>query len=247
MLDAMLRYASGYLTSLPDFICTREARQFRAVGDTGFAGPLPWADRGINGPAGPFKPWSAVGSYTVEAAYVGGTDHYKLTLVDGKTAKGSVDELQQRVSVGEFAGGLKEVFGSGANLEWDRWEVRGGKRSAVFAYSADLAHSTYWLGSPALRTAHRGFVYADPQSGAVRRIIINATDLPKSSQITGAALVLDYGEASVGDRRYLLPGSSAAYSRTREFEAREDIDYRNYRKFGADSTVSFPNAEQPQP
>jgi hypothetical protein len=251
MLDAMLRYASGYLASLPDFICTREARQFRAdVNAAGLPTSLPWSNRGGSGAAYPFNHWNAVGSYTVEAAYAGGADHYKLTLVDGRPAKRSFDELRQKVSVGEFAGGLKEVFASGANFEWDRWEVTGGKRPALFAYYADLAHSTYWLCCPALKTAHRGFVYADPESGAVRRIIINAADLPKGSQITGTALVLDYGEVTVGDRGYLLPRSSAACSRTRALESREDIDYRNYRKyrkFGADATVAFPSADQPQP
>ncbi|MGA2182729.1 MAG: hypothetical protein ABSH47_06840 [Bryobacteraceae bacterium] len=248
MIDSMRRYASGYLASLPDFICTREARQFRAdVEDIELPNPAPWSNRGLSGAAGPRRSWSTAGSYTAEAAYAGGTDHYKLTLVDGKPAKRSLNQLKQKVSLGESAGALTEVFGSRANFEWDRWEVTGGKRSAVFTYHVDPRDSTYWLCCPGFPTAHRGFVYADPQSGAVRRIIIYAIQLPKTSHITAAALVLDYGEVSIGDRRYLLPRSSVAYSRTKAIESREDIDYRDYRKFGADATVAFPAASQPQP
>jgi hypothetical protein len=247
MVEAMQRYASGYLASLPDFVCTREARQFR----TGLAARTPGgftATIGLDAvPAAVDKPWGATGSYTAEAAYVGGTDHYKLTLLDGKPTTKSFDDLRKKVSWGEFSGALAEVFGSGAKFEWDRWEVTAGKRSAVFAYHADLAHSRYRICCPLFTTAHRGFVYADPQSGAVRRIIVYATQLPETSQITGTALVLDYGEVSIGGHRYLLPRSSAAYSRSKAVESREDIDYRDYRKFRADATVAFPNAERPQP
>jgi hypothetical protein len=247
MIDALGRYASGYLARLPDFVCTREARQFRTGLIARSTGRFPKVTVGLDAvPTAVDKPWSAAGWYTVEAVYAGGADHYKLSLVNGKPTTKSIDELRQKVSLGEFAGTLKVVFASAGNFEWVRWEVTGGKRSAVFAYRTDRAHSTYWLCCPPFATAHQGFVYADPQSGAIRRIIVYATELPESSQITGSALVLDYGEVSIGDHRYLLPRSSASYSRTKAVESREDIDYRNYRKFGADATVAFPTADPTQ-
>jgi hypothetical protein len=224
MVDAMRRYASGYLASMPDFICTREARLFRTIGD---------------------KRWRRAGSYTAEATYAGGTDHYKLILLDNKPTTKSFEELRHAVSSGEFAGTLKEVFDSAPDFEWDRWEVTGGKRSAVFTYYVDPAHSHYWICCPPAVTAHRGLVYADPRTGAVRRIIIYATGLPGRSRVIAAAHVLDYGEVAIGDNRYLLPRTSSAYNRTSSVESREDIDYRDYRKFGAAATVAFPAAEQP--
>jgi hypothetical protein len=140
---------------------------------------------------------------------------------------------------------LKDIYGSGARFEWDRWEVTGGNRSAVFIYAVDAAHSRYWLCCPRFAVAHRGFVYADPQSGAVGRIVIYAIRPPESAQTQAAGHVLDYGEVSIGDRRYLMPRSSVAYSRTGTNELREEIDYRGYRKFAADYKFSFPAADQP--
>lgn len=245
MVEAMRRYASGYLASLPDFVCTREARQFRTAVtrrlSPAMSGPSTRVAAEVD------KRWRAAGSYTAEASFVGGTDHYKLTLIDNRPTTKSFDQLQQKVSWGEFAGALKEVFGSGPNFEWDRWEVTGGRRSAVFTYYVDPGHSGYWICCPRVVTAHRGFVYADPQSGAVRRIIIYATGLTDSSPTTAGGHVVDFGEVAIGDNRYLLPRSSVAYSRTGATESREDIDYRGYRKFGADATVVFPTADQPQP
>jgi hypothetical protein len=253
----MLQYASEYIASLPDFVCTREARQFRM--DTGPTAGSPGGLTETVGRDGVLsarpdavsttadKHWSAAGSYTAEATYAGGADHYKVTHVDGKPAMESFDQLRQKVSWGEFAGALKEVFGSGAGFEWDRWEVTGGKRSAVFTYSADSAHSHSSICCPSEVIAHRGFVYADPQSGAVRRIIIYAAGLTNRSPITALGNVVDYGEVAIGDRRYLLPRTAVAYSRTRAVESREEIDYRNYRKFAAETTVAFPAADQSRP
>jgi hypothetical protein len=247
MIDVMLRYAVEYLASLPNFVCTREARQFRTGIHVRPHSGLT-ATVGLDAtPHAADKPWGAAGSYTAEAAYAGGVDRYKLTLVDGKPTTRSFEQLQQRVSWGEFAGAVEEVFGSGANFEWDRWEVTGGKRSAVFAYHTDATHSHYTICCPPALTAHRGFVYADPQSGAVRRIIIYATGLTKNSPMAAVGNVVDYREVAIGDRHYLLPRTSVAYSRAGVVESREDIDYRSYRKFGADATVAFPAADQPQP
>ncbi|MGA3026602.1 MAG: hypothetical protein ABSF98_17705 [Bryobacteraceae bacterium] len=246
MVDSMRRHASGYLANLPDFICTREARQFRTKGVTGRLSPAK-SGRSTQMIPEVDTRWRAVGSYTAEATYAGGMDHYKLKLVDNKPTTKSFDELRQKVSWGEFAGALKEVFATRPDFDWDRWEVTEGKRSAVFTYYVDPANSGYWLCCPAFTTAHRGFVYADPRSGAVRRIIIYATGLTNNSPVSAAAHVVGYGEVKIGDNLYLLPRSSVAYSRTGAVESREEIDYRDYRKFGADATVAFPAADQPQP
>jgi hypothetical protein len=254
MIDAMIRYASDYVGGLPDFVCTREARQFRtglttrsSGGLTDLVGPdgIPIMAPGEGSPAD--KRWGATGSYTAEAVYAGGADHYKVTQVDGKPTTESFDKFDRKVSWGEFSGAMKEVFGSGPGFEWDHWEVTGGKRSAVFTYSVDSAHSHYSICCPPAVIAHRGFVYTDPQNGTVRRIIMYAAGLTNRSPITALGNVVDYGEVTIGDRSYLLPRTSVAYTRTRTAESREEIDYRNYRKFGADTTVAFPSADQPRP
>jgi hypothetical protein len=65
--------------------------------------------------------------------------------------------------------------------------------------------------------------------------------------VNAAAHVVNYSEVKIGGGSYLLPNRSVAYSRTGSVEVREDIDYRDYRKFGTDATVAFPTTDQPQP
>jgi hypothetical protein len=71
------------------------------------------------------------------------------------------------------------------DFAFDRWEATDGKRLAVLTYTLDAAHSGYWLYCPRFAAAHRVFVYADPQRGAVRRIIthgvLNKMYLPSSA------------------------------------------------------------------
>lgn len=243
MIDAMRRYAAGYLAGLPDFVCTRDARQYRTKVNL-LLSPSKFGTQVIPTED---KRWRTAGSYSAEASYVGGSDHYRLTLEDQRPTTKTFEEIKQRVSWGEFAGAIKEVFKSNPAFEWDRWEVVGGLRTAVFTYYVDPAHSGYWLCCPRFTTAHRGLVYADPQTGSIWRIIIYATGLTDSSQVNAAAHVVNYSEVKIGSGSYLLPNRSVAYSRTGSVEVREDIDYRDYRKFGTDATVAFPTTDQPQP
>ncbi|HTP89508.1 MAG TPA: hypothetical protein VMJ34_21305 [Bryobacteraceae bacterium] len=241
MIESMRRYAASYLANLPDFMCVRDAREFRTkilvpFGGTFGATALIPADE---------RRWRAHGSYTAEASYVGGSDHYRLTLEDGRPTTKTFEQLQRKVSSGEFAGAMKEVFSSGPSFRWDRWETIGGLRTVVFTYYVDPEHSGYWLCCPRFVTAHRGFVYADPQSGAIWRIVIYATGLKGKEAVSAAGHVVDYGEVLIGGNRYLLPEKSAAYNRTSNEEWREDVVYRDYRKFGSDATVAFPTADEP--
>jgi hypothetical protein len=102
MVDALRAYTSGYLARLPDFICTRDARQFIAstAGSQSFTAHN-FSELNPNAPA-PIsdanKRWKAVGWYAVEVSYAQGTDHYKLELIDNKPTKKSFDDLRQKIS-----------------------------------------------------------------------------------------------------------------------------------------------------
>jgi len=124
---------------------------------------------------------------------------------------------------GKLSGPLVEAFQSGEEFEWNRWEVRDGNRLAVFTYTVDPTHSGFKVCCPLYSVAHRGFVYADPRSGAIRRIIVYATGLTRQTPATAAGLLVDYGEVTISDEQYLLPLASTSYSRTGESEAREEI------------------------
>jgi len=111
MVDAMRRYAAGYLASLPDFTCNREAHRFRIKGVVRHleAGQNDTAIRSVNELD---RRWVESGSYTAETSFVQGRDHYKITLVNNKPTMLTFEQLEQRVTSGEFGGMMRETFGS---------------------------------------------------------------------------------------------------------------------------------------
>jgi len=147
MLDAMRRWSGAYLTSLPDFVCTRTVRQFRNY--TLVRHPS-FSQRDRMEPVADDR-WHAAGGYSGEAGYVGGRDYYRVAFIDNKPFRGSFEQLGRDVLSGEFGGLMTEILDPSreATIEWDHWEVYRARRMAVLRYAVDLKHSRYWLRSPA--------------------------------------------------------------------------------------------------
>jgi hypothetical protein len=234
ILDATRRWSAAYLASLPDFVCTRTVQRHRSFLQ---------ANGGLSDMFADGR-WVPSDSYSGQAGYVGGRDYYRVESVDGKPSDGSREGLALEGSWGEFGGLMKEILNPSreATFAWDRWEVYRARRMAVFRYAVDVKHSQYSLHPFAARpviVAHRGFIYVDPRSGAIGRLILYGTDLEGAAPINAAGSVLDYAEAAIGGASFVLPRSAASYVRTDAGETHEAIEYRNYRKFQSDSTVRF--------
>lgn len=252
MLDASRIWSGAYLASLPDFSCTRTVRQSRDR--TRARLPKCWvgsAEKPMVPPEG--TNWRAAGSFSGDVAYVAGRDHYRVTQVNSEPFHGSLDQLGHAHSWGEFGGLMAEIMDhrSDAALQWDRWEVLRGRRAAVFRYAVDLAHSHYTLRVPLARrpgaeaqwwtftAAHHGFIYIDPQTGAVARLILYGAGLDCATPLSAAGDVLDYTAIPIAGTSFQLPVSAVAYQRALQTETREEIEYRDYRKFESKSTVTF--------
>ena len=186
--------------------------------------------------------WHADRAYQLEAEY-GRSGEFP-----SEMAAWAEHKRVSLLSIGEFGGIMEEIFDSSrrAVFHWDRWQVIGGIRTAVLTYEVTPEFSRYSvcareesdkdLGSCRI-AGHRGFVFVEPESGTVERLILIATGL--TGEVYGAGHVLDYGPASISGRRYTLPVRSIAYMRIGQYETREEIEYRNHRKFTADSVVNF--------
>jgi len=250
IIARMRRYVSEYLARFPDFIATKTVRQYhnwRDI-DTFFSS---WRNEATRITLE--NQWNETGAYTTEAAYVAGREHY------GKTAGKEKRKSLPPVSVGEFGGMLEEICdpSRAAKFAWDHWQMVNGTRAAVFAYEVASEFSRYSVccraaaqsnGTPRqeyVKTGHRGFVAVAPQSGAVMRLILYATDLTDPGGLNAAGHVLKYADVDVGGSRHLLPVRSTAYVRIGQSESREEIEYRDHHKFSAEAAINF--AEDPAP
>jgi hypothetical protein len=110
-------------------------------------------------------------------------------------------------------------------------------------------------------SAYRGCVYADADTGIIVRFTFRNVDIPPDYNIVDARNVLDYSPVTLGGRQFWLPVSGIHYSRSATGRRRltskklghppdspsrwrDEIQFSNYRKLEAESTITFPTEEK---
>jgi hypothetical protein len=229
-IEKSRKVALSYERSLPDFICTQLIHRYIDV--THRPGLAAW--RGLD-------------TLTVKLSYFDHREDHKLVLVNGKPSKKSYADLGGAVSAGEFALIQQEIFepASQTSFTWSKWTKAGKRGAATYLYQVDLSHSRYslnFLASGELTQAkvgYHGTVELDRETGAVLSLTYIADSIPKTCPIYSSGTKVAYKFAGVGDKQYLLPASSETKMYSKELWAQNFTEYRDYRKFSADSIVHF--------
>ena len=230
LIEAMRRYADQYISSLPNFLCVQVTEQFQ--GDA----------QGEH--------WHRGDTLTQKLVFQGGHEERTLELVNHKPVKPGRKHWRAPLTTeGEFGMLLDRVLGpaSAATLEWRGWDTVRDRRVAVFNFSIDQQHSTLTLTLEEFARAtvpHHGSIYADPATGAVWRITNIADDIPPRIQTKNIATTIDYDEIPIGAGNYILPLAASVFLSTGLSSSRNEIQFKSYRKFDADSTITF-GPEQP--
>jgi hypothetical protein len=90
-----------------------------------------------------------------------------------------------------------------------------------------------------VKVAYQGAIFVDAATKQVARITIDVPETPQGFPIQNVAMVLDYDYADIGGQRYLLPLRASARSRTGKSLTKNETEFRLYRKFTAEATVTF--------
>ncbi len=99
-------------------------------------------------------------------------------------------------------------------------------------------------------TAYRGLIYADPNTGEIGRIKFEAVDIPRSFPVKETSEILDYDLVDISGTKYVVPLAAKLYMKAGRGSTKNEIEFRNYRKFEAGSTIKYdldPNAPPPLP
>ena len=234
ILDAMHQYAAQYVSNLPNFLCLQVTRQFDAGKKS--------------------NRWHKGDTLVAKLSFNQGREERTLDSINDKPVDPAKDRRRPPLSTeGEFGILLSRVLGpdSEAWFTWNRWETLRGKRLAVFDFTVDKMHSTLRLSLSDLAQAivpYRGSIYADPATGAVWRISDTASEIPPHLLTRQISTTIDYDEISIGDRKYLLPVQATVSVLLETKKIRNEMEFQNYRKFEADSAVTFgPEATPAQP
>jgi hypothetical protein len=116
----------------------------------------------------------------------------------------------------------------------------------VIRYQVSAANSKWAIvyeKSMSVRPAYTGLIYADAANGMIMRVTLEALDLPASFPIQTARNQLDYDYTEISGNTFLLPLRAEVRMREGRLLIRNDIEFRNYRKFGADTTITFDTPE----
>jgi hypothetical protein len=84
-----------------------------------------------------------------------------------------------------------------------------------------------------------GDLEVEGTTGEVLDFTYVADDIPRNLSLSYAGTTVDYDFAAVGGRDYLLPARSETEMRSANLWLRNNVEFREYRKFSADSVVEF--------
>lgn len=228
VITATESIAINYTANMPNFVCTERVTRFVAP---------PGAPR-----------WIPHDNQTLEVGYSNKKgESYKLIAINDKPTTKKLEKTGGFHSRGEFGSLLGATFhhNAKAHFYWERWTTIHNRSAYVFSYKIDLANSTY---SVDLRdgghhyagiTGVKGLVYIDRETNQVMRLTAEADDLPASWPKLRTTTVLDYDFVDIGGQRYLLPTNLDSKVLLPNENSRNLVEFRSYRKFGAEVTLTF--------
>lgn len=224
ILAKVREYALDYDRRLPDFICAQVTRRFYDPTGLEF--------------------WSAADTITAKLTYFQNKEEKKVMMVNGKYLDMDYDKLGGATSTGEFGSLLREVFepASHATFAWEKWATLRSRRMYVFSYRVPRAYSKWKLSYE--RTledtpGYRGLIYIDRETDQVMRVTLEAEDITPSFPIQAATTKLDYDYQEISGTSFLLPLRSEMRMRSGKTLVKNQVEFRMYRKFGADATITF--------
>lgn len=206
---------------LPNFLCTETE--------------LRWEDSSGSGK------WKLRDTLEVQIAFThDGHTAAHLEKIDGKPARrppsgGAVDT--------EFLHGAilpTHLFAPRPDpqFEWSRWEVLDGRRVAVLAFRAKPVTTVYPDGKHPVLVGFHGVVFADPSDGMPLRLEVQNDYPPPFDQSDWA---VGYGEVTISGQTLVLPVTGLTHFRRGKSEWKNEMRFTRYRKFDADSIVTFDN------
>jgi hypothetical protein len=215
--------ATAFLADLPNFVVEQATTRYR----------------------GSEREWRPLDVVTAEVTCVDGQDTYKNIAVNGRPTSGPPENTGSW-STGEFVITLQDILSPATNAAFSR---RGsgkiaGRPAYVYDLKVEQPNSHWALVNSAKRTykpAYKGAIWIDKETGRVLRIEQEAVNMPRDFDYDKAQSAVEYGFVMIEGKSYLLPVESenlACFTGTSNC-MKNVIEFRNYRKFGSDSNITF--------
>jgi hypothetical protein len=228
LIDEAARAAAEFDGTLPNFLCDEIVT--RSISD---AKPPKWKKKDL---------------VEVDLMYVNGKEDYRNIRVNGKVLKSGTPEETGSWSTGDWGTTLVDILHPATAAVFKR---RGKDKIAgiecdVFDFTVEKANShwTVRYGKP-IRPAYKGAIWIDPKSGRTLRTEMQAVKLPNDYELDWVEQMTEYGWVTIGGDKLLLPVKSENLACWRYSTrcSRNELEFKNYRKFSAESTISTTESE----
>ena len=227
ILAEITENARNYSKSLPNFICLQVTRRY-----------------GDNSGLENFR---LIDTIAERLTYFEQKEEYKVVSINGVPTTGAVkhEQLNGSTSSGEFGTMLKEIFSQETQTEfsWERWATLRGRRMYVFNFHVRQANSKYTIYADSVKrtiiSGYHGLIYADRETGMVMRIKMECEGLPVDFPVQSVDLDMNYDLGKISGVEFLLPLKSEIRSREGKFLVKNEVEFRLYNRFGADTNIQF--------
>jgi hypothetical protein len=190
--------------------------------------------------------WQALDVVGTEVIYENGKEDYRKVTVNGRLVNKKLEEVGGSWSTGEFGTVLISLFspGTAADFHYRKDARIAGILTKEYDFTVTHARSNWRISmaSQVYDPGYSGTVWIDPAIARVMRIEMSARSFPSDFPTDDVESATDYEYIRLGDaKQYLLPVHSETLSCQRGTNDcnRNVIDFRNYRKYTGESTITF--------
>ena len=215
--------ALHYIDSLPNFMCVEVTN--RSVDSAGSGR------------------WKLRDSVSELLRYHEKSETRTMLEVNGKANTTDREAMKGTFSSGELGGVLKAVFldSAKADFTWKETDALGSGTVQVFSYRVAQANSVFsvvGMNDKQVMVAFHGLVFIDTATRNVRRISLEADNLPRDFPTHSTSIGVDYDYVAINGHDYLMPISAEMRLRQGRHEAvMNTIEFRNYRRFGSNMRI----------
>lgn len=222
LIEEIVAKARAYPKEIPDYACTQVTRRNED-------------QKGLN-------QWKTLETVNEQLTYSGGKPQYEMVHVNGKKVSSDASRPEWIMPVSDFNKFLEWTFDakSQAAISWSNWDALRGHRVHLLGFKVDKEHSPWIIqkgkGEP-VQTGFFGVIDVDAETGAVLKLALITTDLPKTYPIAAYSVELHWEYARIGDHWYLLPFRAEQHSKEGKTLTWNEIEFRDYHKPGATATA----------
>jgi hypothetical protein len=236
------RVSAEYAEKVPNFICDQVTLRYLGEG---------W----------PKPTWKLKDRVTAEIMYSEGQESYRNVKVGGKLlglGKKKPPEESGSWSTGDWMSVPLDVIqpSTDASFKYDREDIIGGRPAHRYTYAVRKSNSHWKVQVPGydIKPAYRGAVWIDKETNRVTRVEMEARELPQDYPLSVVEMTVELGPINIRGQTHLMPVKSQNLSCQRDSVScsRNDVEFRNYKMFSAestisttDSTITFDGAEDP--